>query len=520
MGSGLGWRISGVIGTLLIALFFMVPNLVQPLPSWWTAPLPTEGIHLGLDLQGGIHLVLEVDDDKAVENSVQLLGEQLKRELREEEIATRNWRTQGLDGLSFELVSRSRAEDAKKYFADNYPNLVYDSDDGRRFAYKLHELEAANIRELAIDQALETIRNRVDEFGVAEPTIQRTGINGVLVQLPGVQDPERAKRLIGRTAQLEFRLVSDDPMAPGGETLEGQETDPLTGIVRQTSYVVDPGIVMTGEAVSDARHRPGDFGDPPYVAFTLNSSGAKLFERITGENTGRRLAIVLDGRVQSAPVIRSKIGGGRGIIEGNFTLDEARDLAIVLRAGALPAPVLIAEERTVGPSLGRDSISAGLNSFLIGGAIVILFMAFYYRVTGLIADLGLLMNVTVLMGILAGFQATLTLPGIAGIVLTLGMAVDANVLINERIREELRQGQTGRTAVDAGYSRALPAILDSNLTTFLAGIVLFQFGSGPIKGFALTLCVGIGSTIFSAVFASRVLHELVLSRRSSGELSI
>ena len=196
MGSGLGWRIGGVIGTLLVALFFMVPNLVQPLPSWWTAPLPTEGIHLGLDLQGGIHLVLEVDDDKAVENSVQLLGEQVKRELREEEIATRNWRTEGLDGLSFELVSRSRAEDAKEYFAENYPNLVYDSDDGRRFSYKLHELEAANIRELAIDQALETIRNRVDEFGVAEPTIQRTGINGVLVQLPGVQDMAEAKKMM------------------------------------------------------------------------------------------------------------------------------------------------------------------------------------------------------------------------------------------------------------------------------------------------------------------------------------
>lgn len=520
MESGIGWRLGAVIGMVLISLFFLTPNLVQPLPGWWQQPLPTEGIHLGLDLQGGIHLVLEVDADKAVENSVHLLGEQIKRELREKDIATRGWQTEGLDTLSFELVSRSRADDTKGYFEEFYPNLVYVSEDGRRYTYVLHELEVRSVRELAIDQALETIRNRVDEFGVSEPTIQRTGTNGVLVQLPGVQDPERAKRLIGRTAQLEFRIVVEDPTTPGGEVLRGQETDPVSGIVSERTYTVEPGVVMTGEAVSDARHRPGNFGEPPYVSFTLNSRGASLFERITAENTGRRLAIVLDGRVQSAPVIRTRIGGGRGIIEGNFTLDEARDLAIVLRAGALPAPVTIAEERTVGPSLGRDSIRSGISSFVVGGVLVIFFMLIYYRIAGVVADIGLLLNVIILMGILAGFQATLTLPGIAGIVLTLGMAVDANVLINERIREELRQGQTGRSAVQAGYSRALPAILDSNLTTFLAGLVLFQFGSGPIKGFALTLCVGIGSTIFSAVFASRVMHDIVVSGQSGGEMSI
>jgi len=235
---------------------------------------------------------------------------------------------------------------------------------------------------------------------------------------------------------------------------------------------------------------------------------------------GRRLAIVLDGKVQSAPVIRERIGGGRAVITGSFTLDEARDLAIVLRAGALPAPVEIAEERTVGPSLGRDSIRAGVRSFVIGGILVMLFMVVYYRFSGLIADVGLVVNVILLLGVLAGFQATLTLPGIAGIVLTLGMAVDANVLINERIREELRLGQTAHAALDAGYSRALPAILDSNLTTFLAGLVLFQFGSGPIKGFALTLCIGIASTIFSAVFASRVLHDVSLAGRPRAQLSI
>lgn len=272
--------------------------------------------------------------------------------------------------------------------------------------------------------------------------------------------------------------------------------------------------------ISDARHRPGQFGDAPYVEFVLNSTGARIFERVTEESVNRRLAIVLDGRVQSAPTIRERIGGGRGIIEGGFSLDEARDLAIVLRAGALPAPVAIAEERTVGPSLGQDSIEAGLRSFAIGGVLVVIFMAIYYRMAGVVADIGLVINVLVLIAILSAFQATLTLPGIAGIVLTLGMAVDANVLINERIREELRQGQTAIPALDAGYSRALPAILDSNLTTFLAGLVLFQFGSGPIKGFALTLCIGICSTIFSAVFASRVLHDLMTGRSGGKSISI
>jgi preprotein translocase subunit SecD len=382
------------------------------------------------------------------------------------------------------------------------------------------DIERENIRQFAIDQALETIRNRIDEFGVSEPTIQRTGANGILVQLPGVQDPERAKRLIGRTAQLEFRMIATSPDAPGAVTLPGEVSDPTTRLMSEVDYSVEPTVLMTGEVVSDARHRPGQFGDAPYIEFVLNARGARLFERATAENVGRQLAIILDGRVQSAPTIRERIGGGRGIIEGGFTLDEARDLAIVLRAGALPAPVSIAEERTVGPSLGHDSIEAGLNSFMIGGLLVAVFMILYYRMAGVIADIGLVINVVVLVGVLAGFQATLTLPGIAGIVLTLGMAVDANVLINERIREELRQGQSAHPALEAGYSRALPAILDSNVTTFLAALVLFQFGSGPVKGFALTLCIGICTTVFSAVFASRVMHELVLARGQNHSISI
>lgn len=520
MNSNLAWRLGTVLTVVIMCGLFLVPNFDDELPEWWGSILPTEPINLGLDLQGGIHMVLEVDTNKAVENSTDVLAEQLRRDLREEEIATRAWTREGRGDISFELVSQSRADELEKYITDYLPELEQVSKDGRDYRYTVVELHRENIRQFAIDQALETIRNRVDEFGVAEPTIQRTGNNGILVQLPGIQDPERAKRLIGKTAQLELRLIAPSDSSPGAVTLPGENTDPTTGLSAEISYSVESTVLLTGEVITDARHRPGQFGDSPYVEFVLDSRGARIFERVTAEAVGRQLAIVLDGRVQSAPVIRERIGGGRVVIEGGFTLDEARDLAIVLRAGALPAPVTIAEERTVGPSLGQDSIDAGLRSFSYGGVLVIIFMMFYYRVAGVVADLGLIINVLVLMGILSAFQATLTLPGIAGIVLTLGMAVDANVLINERIREELRGGQTARPAIESGYNRALPAILDSNLTTFLAGLVLFQFGSGPIKGFALTLCIGIGSTIFSAVFASRVMHDLLLSRSRSQTLSI
>jgi preprotein translocase subunit SecD len=521
MTGNLKWRFGAVVAVALISVLFLVPSLTSNLPSWWRSFLPSDPISLGLDLQGGIHMVLEVDVEKAIENTVDVLMEQAKRELRDAEIATREWARTAQTTFGFELVSRSRADDLKKFFTDNFPNLELASETDSRFAFKLVDPEIRNIREFAVDQALETIRNRVDEFGVAEPTIQRTGANGILVQLPGITDPERAKNLIGRTAQLEFRLLADD-RSRGDDTLtlKGDEFDPVTQRTSEIAYTVEKTVRMTGDVIADARHRPGDFGEPPYVSVTLTGHGAEIFERLTGDNTGRRLAIVLDGRVQSAPVIRERIGGGRAVITGSFTLDEARDLAIVLRAGALPAPVRIAEERSVGPSLGRDSIRAGLRSFIIGSALVVAFMIFYYRLSGVVADVGLVVNLLMLLGTLAAFRATLTLPGIAGIVLTIGMAVDANVLINERIREEIRRGQSSRAALEAGYSRALPAILDSNITTFLAGLVLFQFGSGPVKGFALTLCIGIASTIFGAVFSSRVFHELAMQFTRGERLSV
>jgi preprotein translocase subunit SecD len=277
---------------------------------------------------------------------------------------------------------------------------------------------------------------------------------------------------------------------------------------------------MSGSAVADARVRPGTQLEGPYVELILSDRGAREFEEITSENVGRKLAIVLDGKVFSAPVIREKIAGGRASITGSFDIKEARDLAIVLRAGALPAPIKIAEERTVGPSLGRDSIRQGIVSLLVGGVLVVVFMVFYYRGAGVLADAALVLNVLFMMAILAAFGATVTLPGIAGIVLTLGMAVDANVLINERIREELRVGKTPRAALEAGYDRAWAAIRDSNITTLISGLILFQFGSGPVKGFAVTLCIGLVTTVFTAVFATRMYYDWRLSRRQLLTISV
>ncbi len=521
MERGLMGRLAVVAASVLIGIVALVPNLTTDLPDWWKAALPSRPISLGLDLRGGIHLVLEVQTDKAVENQVDTLIEQLRRSAREKEIATRDWKREGIDTLSFTVVGENKGGEMQKLVSDTFGNLVpVPGADGATQRYKISQAEVDATKASAVDLALETIRNRVDEFGVAEPTIQRTGKDGILIQLPGVQDPARAKALIGKTAQLEFHLLAQDPNAPGVKRLTGTEVDPVTHSVREIPYSVEPTILMTGAAISDARHRPGQMGESPYVAITLTSQGGNTFERITGDNVGRRLAIVLDGKVQSAPVIKDRIGGGRAVITGSFTLDEARDLAIVLRAGALPAPVVIAEERTVGPSLGRDSIEKGVLSFEIGAALVVLFMIIYYRMAGVVADVALIVNVLLILACLSGFRGVLTLPGIAGIVLTLGMAVDANVLINERIREEVRRGQTAHAALDAGYSKALPAILDSNITTFLSGIILFQFGSGPVKGFALTLCIGIVTTVFTAVYCSRALHDAMVSGRANPRLSV
>ncbi len=512
------YRILLVAALTLGSLVYLSPIFLPagtPLPSF----IPREPLHLGLDLRGGTHLLFAVDVEKAVENNLSRSAEELRRELKEAKINTGEIVQDGLT-LRVPLTSADQREAFEELVKNRFPNLVLRSSttDGGAPVFELSPSprEQEQIRRFAIDQSLETIRNRIDQFGVAEPSIQRQGDSDIVVQLPGVQDPQRAKELIGRTAVLEFKLVAEGGTKVPTEKLPA--ADPLPGA--PTDYTLEKKVLMTGSAVADARVRPGTQLEGPYVELVLSDRGAREFEQITGENVGRNLAIVLDGKVFSAPVIREKIAGGRASITGNFDIKEARDLAIVLRAGALPAPIKIVEERTVGPSLGRDSIRQGVLSLLVGTSLVILFMMYYYRGAGVLADVALLLNVLFMLAILAAFGATLTLPGIAGIVLTMGMAVDANVLINERIREELRIGKTPRAALEAGYDRAWAAIRDSNITTLISGLILFQFGSGPVKGFAVTLCIGIVTTLFTAVFVTRVYYDWQLARRRLVTVSV
>ncbi|MGD9763917.1 MAG: protein translocase subunit SecD [Candidatus Binatia bacterium] len=531
MNTSLLYRTLLMLGLTLAAIVILLPTIWQPLPDW-LGFLKSSKVSLGLDLQGGTHLVMQVDTDQAVSNSLEVNADELRRELRKAGVRAPKVERVGT-GLQVTIPADQRST-LIDVVAERYPNLkVGESEtaDGtlvQRLGLSAEEIRA--IKQAAVEQSLETIRNRVDQFGVAEPIIQRQGERDLLIQLPGVQDPERAKELIGKTAVLEFKLVRDvnaEPFAKGNQTLPSG-TEVLYEIMKSPSgerrkgapLLLESQTLMTGDVVTDARVRPGDLPGSRIVSLDLNQRGARLFGEITAANVRRRLAIVLDDTIYSAPVIQEAIPGGKAVISGSFTTEEAKDLAIVLRSGALPAPVSVAEERTVGPTLGRDSIRQGIRSFIVAGALVMLFMVIYYRFAGLLADMALIWNVLFMVAALAAFNATLTLPGIAGIVLTLGMAVDANVLINERIREELRLGKSPRAAVEAGYDRALPAILDSNITTLLSGIILFQFGSGPIKGFAVTLCIGLVSHVFTAVVGTRLVWDYLLSRRQLRSVSI
>jgi preprotein translocase subunit SecD len=516
----------------LAAVIYLLPTFVAGLPDWWSSVLPTDKIHLGLDLQGGTHLVLEVKVDKAIENNVERIRGDLVNVLREKGVSGVS--VERVEGTQIQIkVAAANAERVRGILKSDFGHLAeaktQTSGGSSEFYLTLSKEELRSLRDYAVDQSLETIRNRIDQFGVSEPIIQRQGQTGILIQLPGIQDPERAKEIVGKTALLEFKLVDDTVNAedaiksgppPGRQVLYGHAGKGEGLAAEKQAYVLESRALMTGEYIQDARVRPAEQLQGASVELILNASGARLFEQITAANVKRRLAIVLDNRVYSAPVIQERIGGGRASITGNFDIKEARDLAIVLRAGALPAPVEIAEERTVGPSLGQDSIQKGLTSFIVGGSVVVIFMIIYYKGAGLVAVGALIFNILYMLAILAGFQAVLTLPGIAGIVLTVGMAVDANVLINERIREELRAGRAVRSAIEAGYKNALPAILDSNITTFLSGVILFQFGTGPVKGFAVTLCVGILTTVITAVYLTRIYYDQRMAARKLERISV
>jgi preprotein translocase subunit SecD len=513
----------------VLAVLILLPSVTGALPDWWTSTIPTPKIQLGLDLQGGTHLLLEVKLDEAVKTQLRRVADDIKQQMKQNKL---DFKSVTVDPSGAVLVTLASADErtafldlASKLFSDMVIGLAPNSGDtGPTYRMTYRPMELEQVRRNAMEQALETIRNRIDQLGVRETTIAQEGNDEILVQLPGIQDPERAKELIGKTGVLQFKLVDDnhsvsdalrDGPPPGDEILYG----PASRGGREP-YLVESAVLLTGDTITDARVRPGGQLEGPYVTVDLDQRGAQIFGAITAANVGRKIAIVLDNVVYSAPVIREPIPGGHVQITGNFTYDEAHELAIVLRSGALPAPVEIIEERTVGPSLGRDSIRQGERSFVVGALVVLTFMAVYYSGAGLLADFGLSLNILLLICVMAAMQATLTLPGIAGIVLTLGMSVDANVLVNERMREELRGGKTPREAVRLGYERAWSAIRDSNISTFVAGLILFQFGTGPVKGFAVTLCVGVLTGVFSCFVVTRAWYDYLISMRRLNAISV
>lgn len=541
-------------GRLLLVLFLSVLSLYLFIPSWPSAYngipdsfkwlIPPRGVSLGLDLQGGIHLVLEVEKDRAVEIAVDRAAKAMQDLLTDQDLAYETIERVGGVQVQLDVSEEGKVEEVAELIRDSFPSYFQASQEGRTLVFELIAADVDRIKNSAINQALETIRNRIDQFGVTEPLLQRQGHTEIVIQLPGVKDPQRAKNLIQNTALLEFKMVDEDNETKLGLPLqvrrseehdlrekfadqvpEGSEIlfellqDGESGMPEfSRPRLIRQGAVLTGDVLQDARVNYDDFSEI-YVGVTFDSKGASEFGKITTANVGKFMAIVLDGTVYSVLRINEPILGGRAQITGNFTTDEANDLAIVLRAGALPAPMKTVQDLTIGPSLGRASIEKGLKTTMIAGIIVLIFMVIYYRLSGVIADAALVLNLLCLLGALSGLNATLTLPGIAGIILTIGMGVDSNILIFERIREELRQGRPVRLAVDAGYEKAFLTIVDSHVTTLITGLALFVFGTGPIKGFAVTLCLGIAINLFTALIGTKVVFDLI-NRRKLERLSI
>jgi preprotein translocase subunit SecD len=502
---------------------------------------PKEKLNLGLDLQGGIHLVLKVETQDAVRAETDKDMEIMRREIADGGVST--VATSRISDTSFDVTGVPVEQDAvlNKAANDYLTSQRWDwRRDGSRTVFTMTSLNERNVRNLAVEQAKLTIDNRVNQYGVAEPSIARQGVEGdrIVVQLPGVDDPERVKRLIKSTAFLEFRLTEYPPaggsgvasreeilsryggkLPPDVEIFSQDKRDDQGRVLGTSYFAVQSRRVITGRDLKSANMSTGQFNQP-VVAFHLTADGARMFGDATGANVGRGLAIILDNRIVSAPVINSRITDS-GIIEGNFTQQEVQDLVTTLRSGALPAGITYLEDRTVGPSLGQDSIEASTKAGLYSLIGVVLTMLIVYRFAGVNALFALALNTLLLFGALAYFGATLTLPGIAGIVLSIAMAVDANVLIFERIKEEMKVGKTVRAAIDAGFSNALSSIMDANITTLIAALFLFQFGTGPIRGFAVTLSVGILGTLFCAIFVSRYLFDLVYTpARKSQSISI
>ncbi len=508
MKRSLGWK----IGLILAVIVFSI---------WMATPL-SEKINLGLDLKGGMHLILEVQTDEAIKIQTDQAVNQLRDLLKEAGVKYDKIVRKGTNRI--EIVGTAFEDEGKirDILDDDFRDWDY-SPSGNAFVLKLRPNIEMRLKDQSVNQALETIRNRVDEFGVSEPVIQKEGMSGdrLLVQLPGIDDPERVKKLIKSTAMLEFKEVVDGPFATKEEAEKAIKPEMKDDVVvlktnprrmgKLNYYILKAASVVTGKDLKNARRSQDSYGAPA-VGFSFNSQGARKFERFTSANIGKRLSIVLDNKIESVATIQAAISYD-GIITGRFTVEEVDDLVLILRSGALPAPLKYLEERTIGPSLGADSIRKGLMASIVGLILVMIFMVFYYKLAGINSVIALILNLVILLGILAYFRATLTLPGIAGIILTIGMAVDANVLIFERIKEDMRAGKSPKSAIDSGFKKAFVTIFDANLTTVIAAVFLFQFGTGPIKGFSVTLIIGILASMFTAVFVSRVIFDLIYGKK-------
>jgi protein-export membrane protein SecD len=508
-----------VLMGILIALPNALPkDVIAKMPGW----LPTSTVSLGLDLQGGSYLLLEVELDKVRKDRLVTLVSDIRAGLRKARIGYTDLQTTG-SVASVRILDANRFEEAKKILEDLNPSIsgsllsvgaheyTLTAPGDNKLVMKMTDAYMAQTQNDILGQEIEVVRRRIDELGTREPTIERQGEQRILVQVPGLEDPGRLKVILGKTAKMTFQLVDENasiPQAEKGIVPIGDEllyqTNPVKG-QPDIPIVVEKRIMVAGDRLTDARASFDSRTNEPDVTFRFDSVGAREFGNVTRDNVGRRFAIVLDGKVIEAPVIQEPILGGSGQITGNFTVQSAGDLAVLLRAGALPAPMRILEERTVGAELGADSVKAGRYSAIGGLILVALFMILRYGLFGVFADVALTLNVVLLMAALTLFGATLTLPGIAGIVLTMGMAVDANVLIYERIREEMHNGRTIIASVDTGFRRAMATIVDANMTHLIASLILFQLGSGPVRGFAVTLGVGIITSFFTAVMVTRLI---------------
>ena len=526
------WITVILLFSLLSAILLAPTFMGDRLPSWWAKVFSSRGISLGLDLEGGIFLLLGVKTDKAVGQEMLLLKEAVEARLAEERILVKSSKLDG-DELVFDFFPGADMEKTAKLAEEDFDEMVNVDVRGLSVVLSVKSSHVAELERKSIEQVKGIIENRVTDFGLVEPSIQKSGDDRILVQVPGAskKDRERIVNLIRKTAVLEFKIVNaaaasrENVLAAAeAETeLQLEEKDLAvhagdTGNENEKFFLTEKLASVTGEYLSDARIVFDDFGNPA-VGFRFRGEGALKFGKLTEANIGRRLAIVLDGVIKSAPTIQDRITY-EGTITGTFTPDEAKDLALVLRSGSLPVPVRVEQERTVGPSLGQDSIEKGRFSMIVGGLLVLAFMVFFYRIQGVVANAALALNILFIMGFLSAFGVTLTLPGIAGLVLTLGMAVDGNIIIFERIKEELAAGKAAVHSIETGYARSVWTILDANVTTLLTALILFWLGSGPVKGFAATLSIGIVSTVFSNLVVARVFTNMLYRDRKAAEVSI